>query len=443
MSFLPQAQVCVIDDEVEEYKHLLGALSSEGIGWVHVAGDKVESLPPKPLEGLRIVFLDMHLGTDASKSQREVTAHTANVFTHVVSASSGPLAVIVWTKRADYIESFRQSLFEARPEFRGRLFFVRWEKPVPASKIVAAELKAALHQEMSNLGPLALLWGWDKLVHRAASDVIFELSRLSAMQADLQTADTESEERDKLLKSLNSVLARLIHAETGKSGVPADAPVALQRTLEPLLADRVDHISPKPELDTAQQIFSDNLVQAEAPASVLIEINSMLLVGTAGNADTAFRPGTLYKVSDIEAFKTATGIGVIDLVREICQKTIADDDTKRTAFIADCHVVLFEVSPACDFAQGKRPLARLVAGLLMPSSRVKEIKKPRDDGYSALRVVPAEIRVDAIAADKSWNPVFTSALVLSWPEKNPAPFLTPVGRFKEPLLLDFRNWLAH
>jgi hypothetical protein len=443
MTFLPKPQVCIIDDEESEYKHLLDALNAEGIGWVHVPGDKVETLPAKPLEGLRIVFLDMHLGTDASKSEREITAHTANVFAHVVAGNTGPLAVIVWTKHANFVESFRTSLFEACPSFQGRLFFVKLEKPVPASKITAIALRGEFHKAMSNFESLALLWGWDALVHRAASDVITELCKLARTQADLKSEDTEAIEREKLLKALGSVLARLIHAETGRSGTLADAPVALQRALEPLLADRVDHVSPKPELESAQKFFGKELVQEPAAQGVLLAINSMLLVGSACEADRPFRPGTLFKVQNLAKFKDTMGVSEVNLANEICQKTTAGDKAKCTAFLAECHIILLEVSPACDFAQGKRPLARLVAGLLVPPSRKKEIKSSRSDGYAALRHIQAEVKIAEIAADRSWIPVFTSAFVVSWPERKVVSFLQVVGRFKEPLLTDVRNWLAH
>lgn len=443
MSFLPKPQVCVIDDEESEYIHLLDALKHQGVGWVHVAGDKVEALPPKPLEGLRLVFLDMHLGTDANKTLREITAHTANVFMNVVASTSGPLPVIIWTKHSDHIESFRQSLFEVCPSFRGKVFFVKWDKPVPASNIKAETLRDMLVTEMGNFGALNLLWGWNQLVHRAASEVINELCKLAGIQASLEQRDTEETEREKLLQSLGSVIARLMYAETGKSGSAQDAPIALHRALEPLLSDRLEHISPKPELDFARQIFEENGGQIAASSTVLSAINSMLLVGPADVSKQVFRPGTLHKVTDVAKLKKVMGIDAANLVQEVCQKSTAEDETKRMTFLRECHIVLVEVSPSCDFAQKKRPLARLVAGFLVPSSRRRELKTQKTEGYLALRIIPAPIRLGSVHESESWTLVFTSSMVLSWPEKKRASFLAPIGRLKEPLLTDLRQWLTH
>ena len=101
MNTLRTAQVCVVDDEPREYLYLLSALNSLGIGCVHVRGDRVEELPHEPFRGLRLVFLDMHLGTHGGMDARAVTAHTANVFSRIVSPESAPILVVVWTKYAE------------------------------------------------------------------------------------------------------------------------------------------------------------------------------------------------------------------------------------------------------------------------------------------------------------------------------------------------------
>jgi len=126
MRTLETTRVCIIDDEREEYLPLIQALSRLRVGCIHVAGDKVEDLPDEPLSGLRLVFLDMKLGTEGDDNV--VTAHTAQVFSRVVSPTSAPLLVVVWTKHKDLIETFRNRLFEAYPQYQGKLLFTRIEK---------------------------------------------------------------------------------------------------------------------------------------------------------------------------------------------------------------------------------------------------------------------------------------------------------------------------
>src|ERR1700720_2071626 len=111
MTTLETTRVCIIDDEPKEYLPLIHAVSRLRFGCIHVAGDKIEDLPTKPLEGLRLVFLDMQLGSEGS-DDASVTSHTAQVFSRVVPSSAGPLLVVIWTKYADIVEMFQERLYE-------------------------------------------------------------------------------------------------------------------------------------------------------------------------------------------------------------------------------------------------------------------------------------------------------------------------------------------
>src|SRR5438093_10340466 len=100
MKILQTARICIIDDEPDEYLQLIHALSRIGLGCVHIDGTREEDLPKAPLTGLRMLFLDMQLGTAGDANQ--VAAHTANVFYRVVAQDGGPVLVVLWTKHNDY-----------------------------------------------------------------------------------------------------------------------------------------------------------------------------------------------------------------------------------------------------------------------------------------------------------------------------------------------------
>src|SRR5258707_10481824 len=95
ISQLQAASVCVIDDEPADYKPLLKALQQLRISSVHVKGNTEASLPHKPLDGLRVVFMDLHLSGQVGKA---AASHAANVFSRVVRDSTAPLIVIIWSK---------------------------------------------------------------------------------------------------------------------------------------------------------------------------------------------------------------------------------------------------------------------------------------------------------------------------------------------------------
>lgn len=252
MSVYPTAQVCVIDDEPREYLPLVHALNALRMGCVLVRGDKVEELPSVPLEHLRLVFMDMHLGTNGGMDDTAVANQAAKVFSRVVSPASAPIAVVVWTKYANLVASFRAALFRAYPEYESGLFFLRIDKPPPRTHIDKEVLKQRVEEELKKLEPLSVLWGWSKLVQRAACNVTAELCRLALKQASLAAGEYEDAARTKMLAALGDVLRSLLHAEAGKALTPENAPATLLNILGPLHADRLEHGPAKTEIETAK-----------------------------------------------------------------------------------------------------------------------------------------------------------------------------------------------
>src|SRR3989339_734888 len=92
---LSTSRVLVVDDKPEEAIPILTALSEVGVGCVYVKGDDYERLPTKPIEGIRLVFLDMRLGEGGD--QKGVLSKTLHVLKKCVSPNTMPLVVVCWT----------------------------------------------------------------------------------------------------------------------------------------------------------------------------------------------------------------------------------------------------------------------------------------------------------------------------------------------------------
>src|SRR5580658_387351 len=127
MKGLCTARVVVVDDIQDEAMPIIQALGRLGVGSVHIKGDEIEALPQTPLSGVRLVFLDMKLGT--AGTPRMTGAHTANVFARVIAAGTAPVLVVLWTRHPEIIEEFQKALFQADPLFRSGVFFTSMDKP--------------------------------------------------------------------------------------------------------------------------------------------------------------------------------------------------------------------------------------------------------------------------------------------------------------------------
>jgi hypothetical protein len=460
MKAFETTRVCIIDDEPEEYLPMIQALSRLNIGSVHIAGDRYEELPVEPIGGLRLVFLDMKLGTEGDDAA--ITAHTAHVFTRVVSPGDGPVVVVVWTKHRDMVDAFRQRLYEANDQYRGRLLFTRIEKPTDGTISQTDELQRAVSEELNKFYPVDLLWRWEKLVHEAASATTEEVCRHATSRAQIDAVDSEDAEVQKLLSGFTDVLRILVSAEAGQASTPSTAFFDLLGVLNPLHRDRLEHALAPSDVQAANRLLESEAVASEAEK---LELNTMLLVARHIPNDMPFRPGVLLRVRDNQRFEAQFGVSLIDAFSDCLEVSMSQvrklqnrlesggldagqkatletqlEEAKATItrttteWFAKCVPVLLEISPSCDFAQRHSRMAYLITGLLIPTGEGISFKTK-----GAFYSLPA-VRIPGI--DTPMKLVFNSRFTLSrWPG-NEHPEIEVLCRLREPILTDVRNWAA-
>jgi hypothetical protein len=463
MKRLETSRVCVIDDEVEEYLPLIHALSHLRMGCIHVAGDKHEDLPKEPLRGLRLVFLDMQLASEAN-DEATTTAHTAHVFSRVVPPDAGPLLVVIWTKYKDYADPFRARLYEAHPEYRGKLLFAMIEKPVGETPAQADELQEKVSAVMKDFYPAELLWRWEQLVHDAASDTTEGISKRAAERAKFDAGDSEETSTAELKKGLLDVLRILISAEAEQTISAETAFRDLLGVLNPLQYDRLEHGIDADDTKAGQNLVGGNEVSPTPDEK--LELNTMLLVAPYVAGGPLFRPGVIFGIDDHSAFETRFKILIEEVFSEVLdarsselnkfQKKLAREDltekrrkeleprleeeeTKvreaRAAWFAKCVPILLDISPLCDFAQGNERLARLMAGLMVPDGA--GIKCHFTGAFHKLTTVKIPDN-----GDGGWNLVFCSRFVFTVPPKATAEEVRPICRLRDSIVADLRGWAA-
>ncbi|REE90628.1 hypothetical protein A8990_106133 [Paenibacillus taihuensis] len=101
-------KVLIIDDRIEEALPIMQSLSKREIYTLYWDG-KVHSKPLKPLEGVRLVFLDMRFSyvTDS----RSIVSHLFTLMKHSISINNGPYILCVWSKHTnEYFTDFKMEL---------------------------------------------------------------------------------------------------------------------------------------------------------------------------------------------------------------------------------------------------------------------------------------------------------------------------------------------
>ncbi len=375
ISRLSSPSVCVIDDEAQDYQPILDALLNLGIGCVHVRGDVSAPLPPQPFNGLRIVFTDLHLSSGAVG--KTAAAHTANVFKKVVSAKTAPVLVVIWSKYTDErngnpdvplddqpteAELFKAALFEAEPAFQNKLLFTEMAKPKPANRPADSNewvksLTDDIEAQIKKFPGCDLLWSWESIIHTAGISISEGLTELALGSTSNPSSAAVLDENLKL------VFRQLAKAQGGPDCSESSAHRHLSAVLAQTLADELEQSDGIEDLSIHGSWLGDSNGLPN-PAPFASKFNALMLTSAVSNGPRPFVPGTVYSTNNPSMFETSFGLSANELFDALFQK--ATKGLTLEEFKSQAVHVAVEISPACDFHQGHRRQALLVAGLLVP-----------------------------------------------------------------------------
>lgn len=436
---LASPSVCVIDDEEEDYGPILNALMSLGLGCVHVRGRSGDPLPPKPFEALRLVFTDLHLSGHIGK---DAASHTAHVVKKVVAAESGPVLMVIWSKYADdpagdpelppddqptEADLFKAELLNSDPRFKTRLLFAQMPKPKladrPARERWAQDLQVKIKTVIKESGASELLWIWESLARTASRDVSEELIQL-----------TEKIDNDSLTtqEKLNHLLRLLSQQQGGPDNAPKTAARHLLTVFSQIGLDNLESAASATSLDSHGKWLSEKLDRkgANIPSS---KLNTILLTSAVAPSVAPFVPGTLFDVTDIDAFSSATGYSVERLQQDCFSGDFAKSP-KFEEFKTRTKPVLLEITPACDFHQGHRRSALLLAGLAFP----EDLEKKANDKDACKTTPMIEDRFSTPIEDVGF--VFCGRYRFTIGLDQEPPWVRPRLRLRDVLVTEFRNW---
>jgi hypothetical protein len=310
---------------------------------------------------------------------------------------------------------------------------------------------------------LGFLWTWEQLAYNAATQTSNALGALVAERAGEQSGKTDEERLSAWLDAMRYVLRCLVEVACGRN---VDSGTAYRDVLEvfaELHQDRLEH-----EVISGASGQLDDVLGIDwngPPPDVMAAINRMLLVAPVHQDDNAVRPGNLYVAQPELGDSCLHGLCRVDaeaVGRELLKPTkdtlyedarrLLDNKRKQNAsageisgteervnarfaqLLAECKPVLVEITPACDYAQRARKVARFVGGLLVPEKLRNLIEKKG----SILHI--EAVRLPGI--DGVWHPVFGGRFPYTLPEPEKLVKSKPICRLRTPVLVAILNWCA-
>lgn len=371
MNSLVQARVVVIDDDPKDATRLLASLGSMGIAAAYFDGSK-ESLPPKPLPGVRVVFLDFNL-IGPLIEPKQYLPHAVQVLSSTVAfGRPNSVMIVAWTRHEETLDNLKSLLASASIVPAGIVAIENKFGLVDEGSIadVIAAVKKDFVDALQTRPGLHILLEWEHQVGRTAADVaelFHEWSQdnnhsdvviaLAVLATAVRGAAVPSSEESitAAMDGLNSVLTDRLLANSG--AVPATCADALMSEMgQPALGK----------------------LNAKARASLNRVLLTCQMTGVSPRmGDVYIRDGddvqwplTLTSVQRAEFFKSLFGKALLKSDGSPTDQQIASHRAAARAWPA-----LVEISPACDHQQGKLKNFRLLGGMLIPCDEVSDPDK--------------------------------------------------------------------
>ena len=460
---LSTSRVLLIDDNPEEAIPILTALGQVGVGCVYVKGDKFEELPEKPVDGIRLVFLDMRL--DEGGNQRNVLSKTIAVLKRCVPNNTMPLVVVCWTKHEDDIETFKKMVVRSFPGLKPG-FIVGMPKPKRGKANTWKGILSKIRNKLKKYDALTLTWQWENVLHGAATDTIQTLADVSTHMINNPVSIIKDWQ-----DGIFIVCQELVRAEAGHTVEKETASNALFQTMNELAIDRIQHSALDEPLSCAGK-----LIPKGKPALNLENIshlNEMILLEPIRKTERSCAPGVIL-ISKGKAYNKRfckrLGINNEELISSIIdilpypeykelkkvegrllekksKSSIEPSETRELKKVQNklrslperisrlCREILIEISPSCDYAQDKRPVARFLAGLVISENIPKKCIKKNDSIYSFDPITIPSLK-------GAWRIVLSSRHIYSI--ANPEASNHPLAscRLRSHALSDLRIWAA-
>ena len=351
MNLPENGRVIVVDDKIiEEGLPLIKALSKNGVPVTFFTGISDE-LPDQPLPDVRIIFLDIVLGTEGQSDKTKIST-AVGVINRLIGNDNtyAPYLIIAWTKHEELIEGIKQSLRNNPPVFI--LDLEKNECKDGNGEYAIPIIENKLKEKLKEAKVFQLFIIWENLVHKASGKIVRDFS--SFYKVD-----------DNWNEKMSGIFYKLASAYTGRQ--IDDKKVTVNETIKNALLtfngtflDTLENeIRSFADFDEASSIQD----RSDIENKILAGINSklLLLIDQFDNPE----PGCVYADENKEFTLKIDELFNGELV----------SFPEKDNLIQKLKHIFIEVSPSCDYAQDKWRVHRVIRGLMWPMEYFKKIKK--------------------------------------------------------------------
>lgn len=389
MTALGETSIVVVDDQPEHGIPVVRALSHEGLGVAYFTG-AIEELPPKALSGVRLAVLDMDLseGDVAGREPEARLAPLLAVLEKLIARTNGPYVAVIWTSYPEMVDQFKAE-FARRNPTAPPMVIAQLSKAefYAGAELDAGRLRARLLESLEQAWPLSLLMGWESDSRKASNDVVSVFSETTlAGDGSGSTAPGTLDQRMELWNRRVAAILRALTVAMSDEAVSGDrAVIAVYAGLNEIQRDQLEKLANRAEAETkrrCERLFADGVPLHTREDTALV--NGALMFSRPPSTDPVPWPGDVFLFSEVftAAERVPIQVASQDIIKDVMDRDqlALSEGGSRTlwhfvpAVSADCPLLMVEVTPVCDYVQGKRRCASFVCGLLVPNQHEGKLK---------------------------------------------------------------------
>lgn len=345
-------RIVLIDDKRDEIEALLITLGQYGIPYIYLDGTQ-ETLPEKPLKGIRFVFLDIELrGMEGQKNKTKASGVVA-ILKKIISEDNGPYVIGFWTAHEEVIPLVLENCKT------GGISPVTWvdlEKLADVADV--NKITERLQDKLKQIGAFKLYVEWENTVNNASKDFVRTFSSLVKLGSDWHK-DTEA------------LFYKLYKAYVDKH--------EFQDKEEQFKC--ACHLMNRSFLDTLENLTRRELTlpegfkleEKEISGETIAKLNTSLFLRES--ITSRHSSGNVYLHAD-----------------NALKESLIQDTYKQGQRPLECELCMVIISPECDLAQNKiikakgtgeilYPLHRVLFGLEILSEEESKLRDKRDSDY--------------------------------------------------------------
>lgn len=343
---LPEnGRIVVIDDKWKEVKGLISVLSKKGYSVVYFNGDD-STLPNKPIENVRVLFLDLELeGMSSIDSKSKISRILSNL-SDIIGDNLYPHIIIAWTTHNKLFESLKKEYTKLK---KGPVFWIDMDKTAcQANDYDLSYINEKLESALIKQNFISLIILWENIIHKSTGQTV------NAICNDLY------EYNDSWNKNMLKIFLKLAEANAGKNlDVKSNVDV-INNSFEIINSIFFDSVEQNYASDfkCKTSLFSKGKITSD----IISKINSKLIISLSDNK--ILKPGSVvlhkFNCEDLMFIECENRYFRSEIEdKKENKKQCSVDDLKVNSKLID-----LEVSPLCDFAQNKQVYNRFLKGIM-------------------------------------------------------------------------------